>query len=117
MNERQVKRARIGQDIDLTGSRLKDGEVDKLFDFVTRIGQYLGQTRTERSSFTGPSSGGKFTRTETDTYTIARDALGIFIDHHHENYDDDGDGVNGVSDGRIGGARGILTVLDKVFGL
>ena len=100
MNERQVKRARIGQDIDLTGSRLKDGEVDKLFDFVTRIGQYLGQTRTE-----------------TDTYTIARDALGIFIDHHHENYDDDGDGVNGVSDGRIGGARGILTVLDKVFGL
>lgn len=116
MNERQVKRARIGQDIDLTGSRLKDGEVDKLFDFVTRIGQYLGQSHTERSSFTGPSSGGKFTRTETDTYTIARDALGIFIDHHHENYDDDGDGVNGVYDKRIDSAREVLRVMGEVFG-
>ena len=116
MNERQVKRARIGQDIDLTGSRLKDGEVDKLFDFVTRIGQYLGQSHTERSSFTGPSSGGKFTRTETDTYTIARDALGIFIDHHHENYDDDGDGVNGVYDERVDGARGIIQLLTSMFG-
>ena len=114
MNERQVKRARIGQDIDLTGSRLKDGEVDKLFDFVTRIGQYLGQSHTERSSFTGPSSGGKFTRTETDTYTIARDALGIFIDHHHEEHDDDG--MSSVSNERVDGARGILRVLGRVFG-
>ena len=116
MNERQVKRTRIGQDIDLTGSRLKDGEVNKLFDFVTRIGQYLGQSRTKRSSFTSFSSDGKFTRTETDTYTIARDALGIFIDHHHENYDDDGDGVNGVYDERVDGARGILRLLTSVFG-
>ena len=116
MNERQVKRTRIGQDIDLTGSRLREGEVDKLFDFVTRIGQYLGQSRTKQSSYTGPSSEGKFTRTETDTYTIARDALGIFIDHHHENYDDGGDGVNGVYDKRIDSAREVLRVMGEVFG-
>lgn len=116
MNEKQVKRARIRRDIDLSGTHLKDHEADTLFDLVTHIGQFLGQTRTERSSFTSFSSDGKFTRTETDIYTIARDAAGIFIDRHHENYDDDGDGINGVFDERIDTGRGILEVLRNVFG-
>ena len=115
IKERAAKRKRIGQDIDLTGSKLREAEVDALYDFVINIKSILGKTRTIKESYTGPSAGGKFTRIESDTYTISRDKLGIFIDRHHEDYDDDGDGINGVFDERISGARGILNTLRKVF--
>lgn len=115
--ERESMRQRIGEDIDLKGSRLKDSEVESLFGLVTSIGDNLGRTETLSSTDTGFSSEGRFTRRETDTYTISRDDKGVFIGHHHENHDDDGDGLNGVYDERIGRARDVIRTLEEVFGL
>ncbi len=115
--ERESMRQRIGEDIDLKGSRLKDSEVESLFGLVTSIDNNLGLTKTQSSTDTSISSEGKFIRTEIDTYTISRDNEGIFIDHHHENHDYDGDGLNGVYDERIDRARDIIQTLGDVFGL
>lgn len=113
--ERESMRQRIGEDIDLKGSRLKDSEVESLFGLVTSIGDNLGRTKTMSDTYTGFSSDGKFTRTETDIYTISRDEKGFFIGHHHENHDHDGDGLNSVYDERIDRARDVIRVLGDVF--
>ncbi len=110
---RTVKRNRIGRDLDLSGTKLRESDVEILYDLVTNINDLLGETRTTRGSYTGFSSDGKFIRTESDTYTICQDDGGIFVDHHHEYHDDDGD--SGSYDERVADGRGIINLLRTVF--
>lgn len=55
---RAAKRERIGRDIDLSGTKLREGDVETLYDLVTNIEDLLGETRATRESHTGFSSDG-----------------------------------------------------------
>lgn len=103
-NEKKQLREHIGKHLDVSASRLTDGEAEFLADFVdTYDDKHRGRTESRESSYTGWSSDGKYTRTEQFTDTFM-DEIGIRQDR---SYHDD-DGQTGQSSTVINDARGIL---------
>ncbi|WNV76713.1 hypothetical protein [Geodermatophilus sp. DSM 44513] len=103
-NEKKRTRDKIGQHLDVSGTRLTDHEASFLSALIDDYDEtYRGKSETHRSSHDGWSSDGKFTRTEewTDTFT---DDIGIRQDY---SYHDD-DGQSGQSSTEIRDARGVL---------
>ena len=103
-NEKKEKRSFISQYLDTSNTRLKDDEVDFLYDFINEYdNKYKGKTSIETRRHDGWSSDGKFTRTIINTSTY-NDDIGIHMENSY--YDDDGQSGNSSSD--IKNARGIL---------
>ncbi|MPY12095.1 hypothetical protein [Arthrobacter bussei] len=103
-NEKKRLRERIGEKIDVSGTRMSDDEATFLAGVIDKYDeQYRGDSSTKTSSFTGSSSEGKYTRTETWTHTFT-DEVGIRQDYEYH----DDDGQTGKDSKVIKDARGIL---------
>jgi len=113
--EKQNKRSIIAAVLDLAGARLKDSEVNTLFNIVSTPENYDGKTRTIEKSFTSWFSDGKYRRKESTTYTILADDSGLRIEEDYAYHDDDGQ--RGGSKVIHTSARAILRLLSSIFGL
>lgn len=103
-NEKKQLRERIGEHLDVSGTRLTDGEATFLGQFIDEYGEmHQGRTETRKHSYERWSSDGKYTRTMTSTDTFT-DNIGIRQD---SSYVDD-DGQTDSSSRTIKDARGIL---------
>lgn len=111
--EKASKRERISQVLDLSATRLKDYEVERLHDFVTNREKYDGQTKTKKIWRTDWDHDGKYEREIVDTYTIRNSSDRCGIEHHSETYDDGSLTYSG--DSFIKTARGILELLNMFF--
>ena len=104
---RKEKRSFISQALGTSHTRMTEDETNLLFDFLTNYDdKYRGQSTSKTHTSQGRYSEGKFTRTETNTYTF-EDTPGIRYDY---SYHDD-DGQTGSSTQFINTARGILNWL------
>lgn len=103
-NEKKTRRERVGENLDVSGTRMTDEEVTFLGSFIDEYSEtYRGRTHTRKTSRTGWSSEGKYTREETITDTFTDD---IGIQREYEYRDDDGQ--TGGSTTMIKDARGVL---------
>lgn len=105
-NEKKRLREKLGEHMDVSGTRLTDTEAEQLADFVDNYDEYKGQSESRTSKHDGWSSDGKFTREETWTDTFTED-VGIRTDYSYQ----DDDGQSGESSAEIKDARGILNWL------
>ena len=103
-NEKKRIRDRIGQHLDVSGTRMSDEEASFLDNLIENYDSYRGTSQTRRRSHKSFSSDGKYTRTEESTYTFTDD---VGIRHDYKYYDDD-DGQTGESSSVIKDARGVL---------
>ncbi len=111
MNQNEKKHARefIGRFIDISRSHLTDDETKFLLDLIHGYdSDFRGRSLTHNSSNQGWSSDGKYTRTETTTYTFTPH-IGI-EEHQTVRYDD---GQNDEYRTQITDARGILNWFRK----
>lgn len=113
LQEKQEKKNRISERIDLAGGRFHDYEIERLLALVLSPEQYLGKRQTHKSVYRGWCSEGRFVRYETDTYEMMEDGNSIFIRHENSYRDDDGQEGSYVQDYRTG--REILLAWDKLF--
>lgn len=106
-NEKKQLRDKIGEHLDVSGTRMTDEEAASLGEFVDNYDkEYRGHTETQTTSHTGWSSDGKYTRKETFTETFTDDmAL-----RYDSSYQDD-DGQSGTSSTETKDARSILNWL------
>jgi hypothetical protein len=103
-NEKKRLRERIGEHLDVSGTRLTDGEATFLGQFIDEYDEmHQGRTETRQHSYDGWSSDGKYTRTTMSTHTFT-DEIGIRQDSSY--VDDDGQTEN--SSRMIKDARGVL---------
>ena len=107
--EKAAKRAIIGQHLDLSKNRLKDHEVEELFDIVSNPDKYNGKKATRKNKFRDWSSEGRYERQEEETFTLKTDDKGLRIRKHYKFQDDDG--YSGESESEISDVRGILKLL------
>lgn len=61
-SEKTEKKKLISREIELGSSRLRDNEVEFLYQFVTQYDRFIGITETIESTHDGSSSDGKYTR-------------------------------------------------------
>lgn len=94
-------------------SRLKEKEINALYDIVENPGKYDGAKRTIKQTKTDYSSDGKYTRKIEQTYTLRSDRDGVRIEEHYQHHDDDGDSYE--SDTVHDGARDLVGLLDTIF--
>ncbi|CZQ88996.1 Hypothetical protein Tpal_1078 [Trichococcus palustris] len=85
-SEKTEKKRLIGEVLEVGSSRLKDNEVEFLYQFVTQYDRFIGITETIRRCHDSWSSDGKFTRWEYYTYSLGRNDVGICVE---ESYHDD----------------------------
>lgn len=86
--EKKSLREHIGEFLDIDNTRLTDDEAEFLGDFVDSYEEeYRGRSTTEKNSYTGWSSDGKYRRDEEITFTFT-DQPGIRQDYSY--HDDDG---------------------------
>lgn len=111
--EKQRKRSRIAQTMDVTKTHLKDSEIDALFAIVSDPDAYDGKSKTVKKSHIGWCSDGKYTREEETTYTLLSDDDGVRIKEKY-GYSDD-DGQSGKSECTYTSARDILRILATFF--
>lgn len=106
--EKQKKRSIIAEVLDLAGARLKDSEVDALFDIVSNPEAYDGKSRTIKNKFTSWCSDGKYTREEETVYTLFSNSDRVHIKKDYSYHDDDG---------QSGGNTLIVTTAREILGL
>lgn len=82
------KKKLIGESLNIGSSRLRDNEVEFLYQFVTEYDRFIGITETIESSYDGWSSDGKYTRWEKYTYSFGGNVVGICVENSYR--DDDG---------------------------
>lgn len=111
--EKAAKKDFIRNYINLGNGRFKDYEVDSLLDLAENREKYNGKSKTYKHSFDDWCSDGKYTRTETTSYTIKSDDDGIHIDEHYEYHDDDGQ--HGSYEKSYSTGRDLLNILHKVL--
>ena len=105
-NEKKRLRERIGEDLDISGTRLTDAEAEQLGNFVENYDEYRGKSTTFEKRREGWSSDGKYTRDETVTETFT-ERPGIRREYSYQ----DDDGQSGDSTSLISDARGVLNWL------
>ncbi len=110
-NEKRQKREEIGKYINLGNSRLKDSEVETLYDIAKNPQKYDGKTHTVKRTRNGWSSDGKYERQERDTYTLKCDEDGIRVVRHYECQDDDG--YSDESTTILDGVRAVLNIINQ----
>lgn len=103
-SEKDEKKRLIDRSVELGSSRLRDSEVEFLYQFVTQYARFIGITETLKSCHDGWSSDGKYTRWEEYTYSFGSNEVGICVE---ESYHDD-DGQSGRHDKVIYNAREVI---------
>lgn len=88
--ERSEKKKLIGRYIEVGSSRLRESEIEFLYQFVTQYDRFIGITETLKSRHDGWSSDGKYTRWKEYTYSFRRNEVGICVEESYR--DDDGQG-------------------------
>ncbi len=107
--EKKEKKNLISKHLETKNTRLKDEEVDKLFNFVNEYDdKYKGKSKTKKNSYDGWSSDGKYTRWEEHKSTFTED-IGIREDYKYH----DDDGQKGEQSKEIKDARGVLNWFKK----
>ena len=86
--EKNEKKRLIGEALDIGSSRLRDNEVEFLYQFVTQYDRFIRITETINSSYESWSSDGKYTRWEVYTYYFGTNDIGIYVEESY--HDDDG---------------------------
>lgn len=87
-NKKRTLRNHIGMFLDISSTRMADDEANFLECFINNYAkEYKGKSTTLQHSYTDWGSEGKYTRTETTTYTFT-DEPGIREDYSYQ--DDDG---------------------------
>jgi|CXWL01.1.fsa_nt_gi hypothetical protein len=104
LSEKAEKKRLISRYVKVRSSRLRDSEVEFLYQFVTQYGRFVGITETFESRHVGWSSDGKYTRWKEETYSFRRNEVGICVE---ESYHDD-DGQSGRHDEVICNAREVI---------
>lgn len=112
--EKQMKRMRIGESLDLDNAHLSDEETDLLYDIATNPDEYNGRSETKRRKFHDSSSDGPYTRNEETTFNLFSDEDGVRIEENYAYKDDDGQ--SGSSSTVHKSARGILKLISKFSG-
>ena len=87
-SEKTEKKKLISREIELGSSRLRDNEVEFLYQFVTQYDRFIRITETINSSYESWSSDGKYTRWEVYTYYFGTNDIGIYVEESY--HDDDG---------------------------
>lgn len=108
--EKNQKRSVIAKTMDINNTRLKDSEVDKLFDFVTKPEDYNGKSKTRRTWRQDWDHDGKYERETVNQYTLKSDTESAGVHIHSETYDDGGLTYSG--DSFVNKAREVLKLLD-----
>ena len=86
--EKNEKKRLIGEALDIGSSRLRDNEVEFLYQFVTQYDRFIGISETINSSYDHWSSDGKYTRWKEYTYSFGGTRIGICVEKSYR--DDDG---------------------------
>lgn len=113
LKEKAQKRADVKQYVDMSNSRFKDEELNKLHNFVENKEKYNNASKTIHHRFTDWSSDGKYTRDESTTYKVVFDDGSARI--LEKNVFKDDDGFGGTHEYEHTRARDILELLDTVF--
>ena len=108
--EKNRKRDVIAKAMDLSNTRLKDTEVEILYDFVTNPGAYNGKTETRRTWREDWDHEGKYEREIIDQYTLMSNSETTGVHVHSETYDDGCLSYSGES--FVSKARDILNLLN-----
>ena len=87
-SEKTEKKRLIGEALEIGNSRLRDDEVEFLYQFVTQYDRFIRITETINSSYESWSSDGKYTRWEVYTYYFGTNDIGIYVEESY--HDDDG---------------------------
>ena len=87
-SEKNEKKRLIGEALEIGSSRLRDNEVEFLYQFVTQYDRFIRITETINSSYESWSSDGKYTRWEVYTYYFGTNDIGIYVEESY--HDDDG---------------------------
>lgn len=85
--EKKKLRERIGEQLDVSRTRLSDEDARELGQFMDNYADYRGHSKTRTRSFDSWSSDGKYLREETFTETFTEE-MGIRSDYSYR--DDDG---------------------------
>lgn len=87
-SEKTEKKRLIGEALDIGSSRLRDNEVEFLYQFVTQYDRFIGISETINSSYDHWSSDGKYTRWKEYTYSFGGNRIDICVEESY--HDDDG---------------------------
>ena len=87
-SEKNEKKRLIGEALEIGSSRLRDNEVEFLYQFVTQYDRFIRITETINSPYESWSSDGKYTRWEVYTYYFGTNDIGIYVEESY--HDDDG---------------------------
>lgn len=112
--EKNARKTKLSEYINLGNGRFKDYEIEELESLVENRGNLDGTTKTYRSSYKAFDSEDTYRVEEEDTYTFHSDNGGIHIERNIERHWDDGqnDNWHEVYDT----ARDILSIASKLFG-
>ena len=86
-SEKTEKKKLISREIELGSSRLRDNEVEFLYQFVTQYDRFIGITETIESTHGGSSSDGKYTRRKEYTYSYEENRIDICVEESYHDYD------------------------------
>lgn len=111
--EKNERKAKLSEHVNLGNGRFKDDEIEELEYLVENRSNLNGQSKTYRSSHKGFDSEDTYRVEEEDTYTFCDDEEGINIKRDFTRRFDDGqeDSWQDVYDT----ARGILNIASKLF--
>ena len=112
--EKNIRKAKLREYVDLGNGRFKDHEVEELEALVANRDDLNGTTKTYRSSYRTFDSEDTYRVEEKDTYTFCSDNKGIHIKQDFEKHWDDG--KNDVEHKVYDTARDILRLMPKLFG-
>lgn len=112
--EKNARRAKLSEYVNLGNSRLKDHEIEELEYLAENRDALDGISKTHRSSYRAFDSEDTYYVKEEDTYSFHSDDSGISIERNFNRLWDDGqnDSSNDVYDT----ARDILKHVSKLFG-
>ena len=79
-SEKTEKKRLIGEVLEIGNSRLRDDEVEFLYQFVTQYDRFIRITETINSSYESWSSDGKYTRWEVYTYYFGTNDIVIYVE-------------------------------------
>lgn len=112
--EKNERKAKLSEYINLGNGRFKDHEIEELESLVENRDSLDGTTKTYRSSYKTFDSEDTYQVNEENTLTFHNDEDGIYIEEDNKKYWDDGQ--NDISQVKHDTAREILGLASKLFG-
>ena len=112
-NEKNARKAKLSEFVNLGNGRFKDHEIEELESLVENRDELDGTTKTYHSSYKSFDSEDTYRVEEEDTYTFHSDDDGIHIKRDFERHWDDGQ--EDVSHEVYDTARDILNLTSKLF--